>query len=52
VWTVNARHDLSTLVRLGVEAIITDHLVDALAIVRGVDGRGGGDHGDHGDYEE
>jgi glycerophosphoryl diester phosphodiesterase len=39
VWTVNARHDLSTLVQLGVEAIITDHLVDALSIARG-DGDG------------
>jgi glycerophosphoryl diester phosphodiesterase len=38
VWTVNARHDLSALVQLGVEAIITDHLVDALSIARGDDG--------------
>jgi glycerophosphoryl diester phosphodiesterase len=43
VWTVNARHDLSTLVQLGVEAIITDHLVDALSIARGDDGRGDGE---------
>jgi glycerophosphoryl diester phosphodiesterase len=35
VWTVNARHDLSALVELGVEAVITDHLVEALAIARG-----------------
>jgi glycerophosphoryl diester phosphodiesterase len=42
VWTVNARRDLSTLVQLGVEAIITDHLVDALSIARGDgDGEGG-----------
>ena len=32
VWTVNARHDLSALVELGVEAIITDHLAEALSI--------------------
>jgi glycerophosphoryl diester phosphodiesterase len=35
VWTVNARHDLSALVQLGVEAVITDHLVEALSIARG-----------------
>ena len=35
VWTVNSRHDLSALVQLGVEAIITDHLVEALSIARG-----------------
>ena len=35
VWTVNARHDLSALVELGVEAIITDHLAEALSIARG-----------------
>jgi glycerophosphoryl diester phosphodiesterase len=35
VWTVNSRHDLSALVELGVEAIITDHLVEALSIARG-----------------
>jgi glycerophosphoryl diester phosphodiesterase len=35
VWTVNARRDLSALVQLGVEAVITDHLVEALSIARG-----------------
>jgi len=35
VWTVNARHDLFALVQLGVEAIITDRLVEALSIARG-----------------
>jgi glycerophosphoryl diester phosphodiesterase len=35
VWTVNARHDLTALVKLGVEAVITDHLVEALSIARG-----------------
>jgi glycerophosphoryl diester phosphodiesterase len=35
VWTVNARRDLAALVQLGVEAIITDHLVEALSIARG-----------------
>ena len=34
VWTVNARHDLSALVELGVEAIITDRLAEALSIAR------------------
>ena len=37
VWTVNARHDLSALVQLGVEAVITDHLMEALTIARGDD---------------
>jgi glycerophosphoryl diester phosphodiesterase len=37
VWTVNGRDDLSALVQLGVEAVITDHLVEALSIARGGD---------------
>jgi glycerophosphoryl diester phosphodiesterase len=40
VWTVNGRHDLSALVELGVEAIITDRLADALSIARGEPGEG------------
>jgi len=32
VWTVNGRHDLATFVELGVDAIITDRLVEALSI--------------------
>jgi glycerophosphoryl diester phosphodiesterase len=46
VWTVNARHDLSMLVQLGVEAIITDHLVEALSIARGDDHGDGDRQGD------
>jgi glycerophosphoryl diester phosphodiesterase len=34
VWTVNAAHDLSALVALGVDAVITDNLVEAVAIAR------------------
>ena len=34
VWTVNAAHDLSAFVALGVDAVITDHLVEAIAIAR------------------
>ena len=46
VWTVNARHDLSALVQLGVEAIITDHLAEALSIAaRARTGRGRGRRG-------
>ncbi len=48
VWTVNARHDLSALVRLGVEAIITDHLAEALAIARGDGEDGNGEDGEEG----
>jgi glycerophosphoryl diester phosphodiesterase len=33
-WTVNAEHDLEAFVALGVDAVITDRLVDALAIAR------------------
>jgi glycerophosphoryl diester phosphodiesterase len=51
VWTVNARHDLAALVQLGVEAIITDHLVEALSIARGEDG-GEGDEADEEEAEE
>jgi glycerophosphoryl diester phosphodiesterase len=32
VWTVNAQHDLAAFVELGVDAVITDHLAEALAI--------------------
>jgi glycerophosphoryl diester phosphodiesterase len=35
VWTVNGRRDLATFVELGVDAIITDRLVDALSIAGG-----------------
>jgi glycerophosphoryl diester phosphodiesterase len=35
VWTVNARHDLAAFVELGVDAVITDRLAEALSIVRG-----------------
>jgi glycerophosphoryl diester phosphodiesterase len=35
VWTVNGSHDLMTLVELGVEAVITDRLVEALSIAHG-----------------
>lgn len=38
VWTVNGGHDLRTLVELGVEAVITDRLVEALSIARGEEG--------------
>jgi glycerophosphoryl diester phosphodiesterase len=34
VWTVNAPHDLAAFVALGVDGLITDHLVEALAIAR------------------
>jgi glycerophosphoryl diester phosphodiesterase len=32
VWTVNHRHDLATLVELGVDAVITDRLAEALLV--------------------
>jgi glycerophosphoryl diester phosphodiesterase len=35
VWTVNATHDLVAFVELGVDAVITDRLEEALAIARG-----------------
>jgi glycerophosphoryl diester phosphodiesterase len=35
VWTVNATEDLTALVGLGVDAVITDRLAHALAIARG-----------------
>jgi glycerophosphoryl diester phosphodiesterase len=35
VWTVNNRQDLSALVALGVDALITDNLVEALSVARG-----------------
>jgi glycerophosphoryl diester phosphodiesterase len=38
VWTVNGRQDLSMLVELGVEAVITDRLLEALSIARGEEG--------------
>src|SRR6202453_3975674 len=31
-WTVNNRHDLATLIELGLDAVITDRLVEALLI--------------------
>jgi glycerophosphoryl diester phosphodiesterase len=34
VWTVNARGDLSALFALGVDAVITDQLVEALSVAR------------------
>ena len=34
VWTVNATHDLVAFVEMGVDAVITDRLVDAIAIAR------------------
>jgi glycerophosphoryl diester phosphodiesterase len=34
VWTVNAPHDLEAMVALGVDAVITDRIADALAAVR------------------
>jgi glycerophosphoryl diester phosphodiesterase len=35
VWTVNARHDLEAFVALGVDAVITDALTEALEVARG-----------------
>jgi len=35
VWTVNAAHDLIAFVELGVDAVITDRLAEAVAIARG-----------------
>jgi len=35
VWTVNAPHDLVAFVELGVDAVITDRLGEALSIARG-----------------
>jgi len=35
VWTVNNRQDLSELVAVGVDALITDNLVEALSVARG-----------------
>jgi glycerophosphoryl diester phosphodiesterase len=34
VWTVNAPHDLQAMVALGVDAVITDRLADAMAVAR------------------
>jgi glycerophosphoryl diester phosphodiesterase len=34
VWTVNAAHDLTAFVAMGVDAVITDVVADALAIAR------------------
>ncbi len=33
-WTVNAAHDLAAFVALGVDAVITDNLAEAVAIAR------------------
>ncbi len=38
VWTVNGSADLAAFVALGVDAVITDRLPEALAIARGRDG--------------
>ncbi len=35
MWTVNAPDDLRAMVALGVDAVITDRLDDALAVARG-----------------
>jgi glycerophosphoryl diester phosphodiesterase len=42
VWAANARHDLEAMVALGVDAVITDRLVEALEVARagGADGAG------------
>jgi glycerophosphoryl diester phosphodiesterase len=37
VWTVNAPHDLQAMVALGVDAVITDRLADAMAAARATD---------------
>jgi glycerophosphoryl diester phosphodiesterase len=34
VWTVNAARDVTAFVALGVDAVITDNLVEAVAIAR------------------
>jgi glycerophosphoryl diester phosphodiesterase len=34
-WTVNGLHDLAAFVAMGVDAVMTDRLVEALAIARG-----------------
>jgi len=40
VWTVNSTQDLTVLMELGVDGVITDRLSDALAIVSGSRGAG------------
>jgi len=35
-WTVNATHDLVAFVGLGVDAVITDNLTEAIEIARSV----------------
>jgi glycerophosphoryl diester phosphodiesterase len=35
VWTVNSADDMRAMVGLGVDAVITDRLVDALEVARG-----------------
>jgi len=42
VWTVNAPDDLRAMVELGVDAVITDRLADALAIAAGEGRRSAG----------
>lgn len=42
VWTVNAAHDLAAFVALGVDAVITDNLAEAIAIARLGAPNGGG----------
>ena len=39
-WAANVRHDLEAVVGLGVDAVITDRLVEALEVARAGD-RGG-----------
>lgn len=43
VWTVNAQDDLAEMGRLEVEAVITDRVPAALAVLRGARLRNGGD---------
>ncbi len=40
VWTVNSADDLAAFVKLGVDGLITDHLVEALSIVGAAGARG------------
>ncbi|HXZ61671.1 MAG TPA: glycerophosphodiester phosphodiesterase [Acidimicrobiales bacterium] len=42
VWTVNGADDLRAMVEAGVDAVITDRLAEALAIVAGAGGRPAG----------
>jgi glycerophosphoryl diester phosphodiesterase len=42
VWTVNAAHDLTAFVALGVDTVITDRLAEGIAIARGSSGGSAG----------